>query len=144
MQTTWNLNSHKSDPRHPPWPEFGMHLPTISPKVFPCPKGPNFKQIEQFLNVLGVSYKCIILLVGAPIVPLKDPIIRLNRPPLKSTELSLTHALESWGHSRDRSNPTNRLTCLLCYPEIADLLVVTPRTLTILPCTPQLRDWFAV
>ena len=40
---TWNpkmiINRR---PGHPTWPEFGMHLPTISPKVFPCPKGPNF------------------------------------------------------------------------------------------------------
>ena len=27
-------------PGHPPWPEFGMYLPTISPKVFPRPKVP--------------------------------------------------------------------------------------------------------
>ena len=26
-------------PGHPPVPEFGMYLPTISPKVLPCPKG---------------------------------------------------------------------------------------------------------
>ena len=24
-------------PGHPPWPEFGMHLPTISPEVLQCP-----------------------------------------------------------------------------------------------------------
>ena len=29
-------------PRGPPWPEFGMHLTTISPKVFLSPKDPNF------------------------------------------------------------------------------------------------------
>ena len=27
-------------PGHPPGPEFGMHFPTISPMVLPCPKGP--------------------------------------------------------------------------------------------------------
>ena len=32
-------NDHKWDPSGSPWPEFGMHLPTIPPKVFPCPKG---------------------------------------------------------------------------------------------------------
>ena len=32
----------KRVPGHPPWPEFGMHLPTIPPKVFPCPKGLKF------------------------------------------------------------------------------------------------------
>ena len=29
-------------PGGPPWPEFGMHLPTIPPKVFVKPKGPQF------------------------------------------------------------------------------------------------------
>ena len=29
-------------PGGPPWPEFGMHLPTIPPNVFPYPKDPSF------------------------------------------------------------------------------------------------------
>ena len=33
-------NGHETGSRDPPWPEFGMHLPTISPEVFPCPKVP--------------------------------------------------------------------------------------------------------
>ena len=32
-------NGHKPAPRGPPWSEFGMHLPTIPPKVFSCPIG---------------------------------------------------------------------------------------------------------
>ena len=35
-------NGHNSGPRGPPWPEFGQNDPTISPKVFSCPKEPNF------------------------------------------------------------------------------------------------------
>ena len=35
-------NSHNTGPRGPPWPEFGMYLSTISPKVFSYPKDPFF------------------------------------------------------------------------------------------------------
>ena len=41
-------------PGGPPWPEFGMHLPTIPPKVFPCPKDPNLNQIKGFKHFEGV------------------------------------------------------------------------------------------
>ena len=32
----------KHVPGGPPWPEFGMHLPTILSKVFLSPKDPDF------------------------------------------------------------------------------------------------------
>ena len=35
-------NDHKWVPGGPPWPEFGMHLPTIQSNVFLHPKDPNF------------------------------------------------------------------------------------------------------
>ena len=38
---TWDTKVVTSRlPRYPPRPEFGMHLPTISPEVLPCPKDP--------------------------------------------------------------------------------------------------------
>ena len=39
-------NRHNSVPGEPPWPEFGMYLPTIPQKVFSCPKGSNFNSIK--------------------------------------------------------------------------------------------------
>ena len=42
-------------PGHPPGPEFGMHLLTISPEVLPGPKGPknNIKKYMIFNNFVG-------------------------------------------------------------------------------------------
>ena len=35
-------------PGHPPRPEFGIHLPTISPEVFPCRKN-GFERSRGFI-----------------------------------------------------------------------------------------------
>ena len=40
-------------PGGPAWPEFGMHLPTIPSKIFPCPKDPNFNCIKGFKHFWG-------------------------------------------------------------------------------------------
>ena len=42
-------------PEHPPGPEFGMHPPTISPEVLPCPKGVKIIQIRWFKQLLEGS-----------------------------------------------------------------------------------------
>ena len=57
-------------PGHPPWPEFGMHLPTISPEVLPCPKGFKINEILHFSTfVEGHKVaKIIYIAIYSPIV----------------------------------------------------------------------------
>ena len=59
-------------PGGPPWPEFGMHLSTISTNIFLSPKVFVFNKIKQFLMFLG-GHKVAKILYIALYSPLVDP-----------------------------------------------------------------------
>ena len=52
----------------PPWPEFCMHLSTISTNILLSPKVFNFNEINKFLMFLGGHKVAKILYIGLPIV----------------------------------------------------------------------------